>query len=86
MFFRDTQILPLLSTRNTADVTVGKSIAILLQSISGMSAVDESAVDERERCYSFALSRTKHETHTEPTILLNSLSFRYCTLYQSFEN
>jgi hypothetical protein len=55
--------------RNTADVTGGKPITVLLQSISGVSA----KVEERER-YSFILSRAPHEskftTHTNSRIHL----------------
>jgi hypothetical protein len=39
-------------------MTGGKRIAILLQPISGVSV----PMEERERCYSFILSRTPHET------------------------
>jgi hypothetical protein len=41
IFLRDTHVLPkLISSRNTADVTGGKPIAVLLQSISGVSAIN----------------------------------------------
>jgi hypothetical protein len=40
IFLRDTHILPKLAMRNTADVTGGKPIAVLLQSISGGSAIN----------------------------------------------
>jgi hypothetical protein len=33
-------VVPKLAMRNTADVTDGKSIAVLLQSISGVSAIN----------------------------------------------
>jgi hypothetical protein len=51
---------------NTADVTGGKPITVLLQSISGVSAINPlvaftTSTEERERCYSFILSRTPHE-------------------------
>jgi hypothetical protein len=54
--------------RNTADVTGGKPIAVLLQSISGVSVINPlvaftTSMEERERCYSFILSRTPHETN-----------------------
>jgi hypothetical protein len=39
IFLLDTHVLPKLVMRNTADVTGGKPIAVLLQSISGVSAV-----------------------------------------------
>jgi hypothetical protein len=42
--------------RNTADMTGGKPIAVWSQSFSAM--------EERERCYSFILSRAPHETPT----------------------
>jgi hypothetical protein len=53
--------------KNTADVTGGKPVAVLLQSISGVSAINlyspfTTFMEERERCYSFVLSRTPHET------------------------
>jgi hypothetical protein len=49
--------------RNTADLTGGKPIAVLLQSISGVSAINPLVAfydihGGRERCYSFILSRT----------------------------
>jgi hypothetical protein len=61
--------------RNTADVTGGKPIAVLLQSISGVSAINlyspfTTSMEERERCYSFILSRTPHETML--SIVLNN--------------
>jgi hypothetical protein len=41
IFLRETHILQkLLATRNTADVTGGKPIAILSQSVSGVSAIN----------------------------------------------
>jgi hypothetical protein len=40
IFLRDTHVLPKLVPRNTADVTGGKPIAVLLQSISGVSAIN----------------------------------------------
>jgi hypothetical protein len=53
--------------RNTADVTGGKPIAVLLQSISGVSAINPLVAfydihGGKRRCYSFILSRTPHET------------------------
>jgi hypothetical protein len=53
--------------RNTLDVTGGKPNAVLTQSISGVSAINPLVAfydirEERERCYSFILSRTPHET------------------------
>jgi hypothetical protein len=52
--------------RNNADLT-GKSIAVFLQSISGGDAINLLVAfydkqEETERCYSFVLSRTPHET------------------------
>jgi hypothetical protein len=52
--------------RNTADVTGGKPIAVLLQSISGVSANPLVAFYDihgrKKECYTFVLSRTPHET------------------------
>jgi hypothetical protein len=53
--------------KNTADVTGGKPIAVLLQSISDASAINPliafyDIMEEKEKCYSFTLSRTPHET------------------------
>jgi hypothetical protein len=56
--------------RNTADVTGGKPIAVLLQSISGVSAINPLVAfydihgGKREVLffYSFILSRTPHKT------------------------
>jgi hypothetical protein len=52
---------------NTADVTGDKPLAVLLQSISVVSAINPlvaftTSMEERDRCYSFILSRTPHET------------------------
>jgi hypothetical protein len=60
--------------RNTADVTGGKPIAVLLQSISGVSAINPLVAfydiyGERERCYYFSLSRTPHETKPKIYVL-----------------
>jgi hypothetical protein len=47
-------------------VTSGKPIAVWSQSISGANAINPLvallSMEERERCYSFILSRTPHET------------------------
>jgi hypothetical protein len=60
--------------RYTADVRGGKPIAVFLESTSGVSAINHLVAfydiheEKRERCYSFILSRTPHETkfiHTE---------------------
>jgi hypothetical protein len=40
IFLRDTHVFPKLAMKKTADVTGGKPIAVLLQSISGVSAID----------------------------------------------
>jgi hypothetical protein len=52
--------------KNTADMTGGKPIAVLLQSISGVSAINPLVafydIHGGKRCYSFILSRTPHET------------------------
>jgi hypothetical protein len=75
--------------RNTADVTGGKPIAVWWQSIWGVSAINPftTSMEKRERCYSFILSRTPHETlyyvmimmwekvgHQKSTILICSLA------------
>jgi hypothetical protein len=50
--------------RNTPDVTGGKPIAFLLQSISGVNAINPftTSMEERERCNSFIWSQKPHET------------------------
>jgi hypothetical protein len=53
--------------RNTADLTGGKPIAVLLQSTSGVSAINPlfpfyDIHGGKRECYSFILSRTPHET------------------------
>jgi hypothetical protein len=53
--------------RNTADVIGGKPIAVLLQFVSDVNAINPlvsftTSMEEKERCYSFILSRTPHET------------------------
>jgi hypothetical protein len=40
IFLRDIHVLPKLAMKNTADVTGSKPIAVLLQSISGVSAIN----------------------------------------------
>jgi hypothetical protein len=40
IFRQDTHVLPKLAMRNTGDVTGDKPIAVLLQSISGVSAIN----------------------------------------------
>jgi hypothetical protein len=52
--------------RNTADVTGGKPIAALLQSIPGVSAINPSVAfydihGGKSEYYSFILFRTPHE-------------------------
>jgi hypothetical protein len=52
--------------RNTADVTGGKPIAVLLQSISGVSAINPLVAfyvihGGKREVLSFILSRTPHE-------------------------
>jgi hypothetical protein len=59
-------------------VTGGKPIAVLLQSISGLSAINPLVAfydihGGKERCYSFILSRTPHETYVVLLILLGIL-------------
>jgi phosphatidate phosphatase APP1 len=53
--------------KNTADVTGGKTIAVLLQSISGASAINPLVAfydthGEKREVLFFFLSRTPHET------------------------
>jgi hypothetical protein len=53
--------------RNTAELIGGKRIAVCFQSISGGDAVNPlvafyDVLGRKERCYSFVLSRTPHET------------------------
>jgi hypothetical protein len=62
-------VLPkLLSYEEYLDVTGGKPIAIWSQFISGVSAINPfthlhmTSLEERERPYSFILSRKPHET------------------------
>jgi hypothetical protein len=67
ILLRDTHVLPTLVSYEEADVTGGKPIAVFLQFISGVSAINPLVAfydiqEERERCYSFILSRTPHET------------------------
>jgi hypothetical protein len=40
MFLLDTHVIPKLAMGNTVDVTGGKPIAVLMQSISGVSAIN----------------------------------------------
>jgi hypothetical protein len=77
--------------KTTADVTGGKPIAVLLQSISGVSAINPLVAfydihGAKERRYSFILSRTPHETiifyyseslHTEVYQLILQPFFAY---------
>jgi hypothetical protein len=67
------QSLPRLS--NTADVTGGKPIAFLLQSISGISAINPLVAfydihGRKKRRYSFILSRTPHEIDVKPLSII----------------
>jgi hypothetical protein len=67
IFFRDPHVLPkLLSYEEWQEVTGGKPIAVWSQSISGVKAINPLVafydIHGRERCYSFILSRTPHET------------------------
>jgi hypothetical protein len=45
IFLRDTQVLPKLAVRNIAVVTGGKPIAVILQSVSGVSAINPMYVE-----------------------------------------
>jgi hypothetical protein len=66
-------------------MTGGKPIAVLLQSISGVSAINPLAafttsMGERETYYSFILSRTPHETiYLSKYINMSSSSYLYPT-------
>jgi hypothetical protein len=76
----------LLAMRNTADVTGGKPIAVLLQSVSGVSAINPlvaftTSMEERERCYSFILSQTPHETRRKELTLCLKLKYKLCLRY-----
>jgi hypothetical protein len=50
-----------LAMRKTSDVTGGKSIAVRLQFISGISLF-KPYMEERDRCYFILLSQTPHGT------------------------
>jgi hypothetical protein len=68
--------------RNTADVTGGKPIAVLLQSISGVSAINALVAfydihGGKRECYSFILSRTPHGTIFVATYNENKRSGRF---------
>jgi hypothetical protein len=56
-----------LAMKDTADVTGGKPIAVLFQSISGVSGINSLVafydIHGGERCYCIILSRTPHETY-----------------------
>jgi hypothetical protein len=58
-------------------VTSGKPIAVSLQSISGGDANNPltTSMEERERCYSFVLSRTPYET-VNVSLMIRFLFFR----------
>jgi hypothetical protein len=67
IFLGDAHVLPkYLAMSNTAQVTSGKPIAVWSQSILGVNAINTLgatftiSMEERERCYSFILSRTPH--------------------------
>jgi hypothetical protein len=71
--------------RNT-DVTGGKPIVVLLQSISGASAINPFAfydIHGKERCYSFILSRTPHEVKLS---LIKRAIFMYLPKYKKCIN
>jgi hypothetical protein len=73
-------------------VTGGKPIAVLLQSISGvvlliLQSPFTTSMEERERCYSFILSRTPHETVPDDDYQYNFLYwFMYIYLLSSICN
>jgi hypothetical protein len=69
IFTRSTKI----TMRNTADVTGGKPIAVRLQSISDVSAINPLVafydIPVRKMCYSFVLSQTPFETNNIKMII-----------------
>jgi hypothetical protein len=65
----------------TADVTGDKPIAVCSQSISGVNAINSIVafyvtMEERERCYSFILSWTPHETYVCMMYVYHQLIFK----------
>jgi hypothetical protein len=58
----------------TADVTGGKPIVVPSQSISSVNAINPLVafydIHGRNRCYSFILSRTPHETSFRYDLLI----------------
>jgi hypothetical protein len=73
IFLRDTHVLPKkkkLAMRNTADVTGGKPIAVLLQSISGLSAINPLVAfydihgGNREVLFFYFVPDTTRDLHT----------------------
>jgi hypothetical protein len=86
IFLRNTHVLPkYLVMRNTADVTGGKPIAVLLQSISGVSAINPLVAfydvhGRKKRCYSFFFV----SDHTRQSLLIIKKTHKYhyaLTLY-----
>jgi hypothetical protein len=74
--------------KNTADVADGKPIAVLLQSMSNVSAINPlvaftTPMEERERCYSFILSLTPPETKLH--LLLYYDIKLYLLLYHKYQ-
>jgi hypothetical protein len=63
--------------RNTADVKSGKPTDVLLQSISGLSAINPLAAFY-ESCYSFILSRIPHETNSQLKYQIITRCFSSC--------
>jgi hypothetical protein len=70
-----------LAMRNTLDVAGGKPIAVWLQPISGGNTVNHmpftTSMEEKERCYSFVLSRAPHEMRRQETRI--TLTFNLIT-------
>jgi hypothetical protein len=64
-----------LAMRNTVDVTSRKPITVQSQSIQCVLILESpftTSIAERERCYSYVLSRTPHETSSSSSAYLCS--------------
>jgi hypothetical protein len=62
--------------KNTADVTGGKPIAVLLLLLLNLKSRFATSIEERDKCYYFILSRIPHETY------YTERHFRYrCVVY-----
>jgi hypothetical protein len=82
--------------RNTADMTGGKPIAVLLQSISGVSAnplvTFKTSMEERERCFYF-IDVLDYNTlslnslfHFSYDTMIRATGRYFCTFLQSVDN